>query len=184
MKFTSKVYQSATLARTDQDFFRSATGTLRLEILPSGENPMNQRYSARIVPELVTSLRDEGLLTSLVTLDTPRFANYLNRPANLLHDGWSYVDVEVEGSALYRLGDPEGIRQELTICRQTRQATLTTYHPQVGKMQRLVYSLSGKDILENSLEHELGNYKALHAFFFLNRREGHLRRLATETKAA
>jgi hypothetical protein len=75
------------------------------------------------VPELASSLRAQGLLTALVTLDTPRFANYIRRPANLLHDGWAYVEVEGESEvgALYRLGARNGTRQELTICRQTYQ---------------------------------------------------------------
>jgi hypothetical protein len=147
---------------------------------------MSQKYSARLVPELVSSLRDQGLLTSLVTLDTPRFANYLRRPAKLLHDGWSYVEVEGESEvgALYRLGDSDGIRQELTICRQTYQATLTTYSPALGRAQRMVYSMTGKNVLENTVEHDCGAHKSLHAFFFLTRQEGRLRRLAVETLAA
>jgi hypothetical protein len=145
---------------------------------------MSQKFSARIVPELESSLRDQGLLTSLVTLDTPRFAHYLKKPANLLHDGWSYVEGEGGARAFYRLGDREGTRQELTICRQTRQATLSTYQPKLGRVQRMVYSLTSKDVLENSVEHDFGSHKALHAFLFLTRREGRLSRLAMQTKAA
>jgi hypothetical protein len=48
----------------------------------------------------------------------------------------------------------------------------------------MVYSLTGKDVLENTVEHDCGAHKSLHAFFFLTRHEGRLRRLAVETLAA
>ena len=145
---------------------------------------MSQKFSARIVPELESGLRESGLLTSLVTLDSPRFAHYLKKPANLLHDGWTYVEGDSSGSAYYRLGDQNGTRQELSICRTTRQATLNTYQPKIGRVQRLVYSLSSKDVLENSLVHDFGSHQAHHAFLFLNRREGRLARVASRFAAA
>ena len=71
---------------------------------------MSQKYSARIVPELENGLRESGLLTSLVTLDSPRIVRYLNKPANMLHHGWTYVEAENAGSAFYRLGEQDGNR--------------------------------------------------------------------------
>ena len=137
---------------------------------------MNQKYSSRLVPELETGLRDSGLLTSLVTLDSPRFVGYLKKPANMLHDGWTYVEGENSNSAFYRLGDENGTRQELVICRNSRQATLSTIEPKLGRTQTLIYSLIGKSVLQNSVVHDFGDHRAVHSFLFLNRREGRLTR--------
>lgn len=138
---------------------------------------MSQKLSARIVPELENGLRELGLLTSLVTLDSPRFAGYLKKPANLLHDGWSYVQSDLPGTVCYRLGDEEGARQELVISRATRQATLVTYQPKHGRTQKLVYSLLTQEILENSVLHDFGTHSVRHCYIFLSRREGRLSRL-------
>ena len=145
---------------------------------------MSQKFSARIVPELEAGLKDSGLLTSLVTLDSPRFAHYLKKPANLLHDGWTYVEGEEAGVAIYRLGDEGGTRQELAIRRQTRSATLSTYQPKMGRVQHLVYSLASRDVVDNSVVHDFGQHRAVHAFLFLNRREGRLDRVSLQTVAA
>lgn len=145
---------------------------------------MNQKYSARIVPELENGLRESGLLTSLVTLDSPRFVRYLNKPANMLHDGWTYVEAENTGSAFYRLGEQDGTRQELVICRQSRQATLSTYQPRLGRTQTMVYSLASRNVLENSVVHDFGEHRAVHSFLFLNPREGRLTRQERAEAAA
>lgn len=145
---------------------------------------MSQKYSARIVPELESGLRDSGLLTSLVTLDSPRFSHYLKKPANLLHDGWNYVESDGAGQAFYRLGEAQGTRQELVICRQSRTATVTTTQPKLGRVQRMVYSLAGKSVLENSVVHDFGSHQALHTFTFVSRREGRLNRVGHEGLAA
>jgi hypothetical protein len=145
---------------------------------------MSHKYSARIVPEIEASLRESGLLTALVTLDSPRFAGYMKKPANLLHDGWTYVEAEESEPAFYRLGDPRGIRQELRICRRTRTATLLTVQPKLGRTQRLVYSQPARDIVENSVRHDFGTHQAVHVFLFLSRREGRLARLDAEAAAA
>lgn len=144
---------------------------------------MNPKYSARLVPELEVGLRDSGLLTSLVTLDSPRFSAYLKKPANLLHDGWTYVEGDGEG-AFYRLGQEGGARQELAVCRSTRQAVLSTYQPRLGRLQRMVYSLVSKEMLENTVEHDFGSHRAEHAFLFLTRREGRLSRRSDAAAAA
>lgn len=144
---------------------------------------MSQKLSARIVPELETGLQDLGLLTSLVTLDSPRFSGYLKKPANLLHDGWTYVESDKPGSAFYRLGEEQGARQELEICRATRQAVLTTYQPKLGRTQRMIYSLGSKEIVENSVFHDFGSHAVRHSFVFLNRREGRLSRVSEAVAA-
>lgn len=143
---------------------------------------MSQRFSARIVPELESCLRESGLLTSVVTMDSPRFARYLKKPANLLHDGWTYV--ESESAACYRLGEEGGTRQELMICRRTHQATLRTFQPKLGRLQTLVYSFAGRDVVENSVVHDFGDHRALHSFLFLNCREGRLCRQEAHEVAA
>ncbi len=139
---------------------------------------MSQKLSSRIVPELESGLQDLGLLTSLVTLDSPRFSGYLKKPANLLHDGWTYVEGDKPGCVFYRLGDEQGARQELEISRSTREAVLTTYQPKLGRTQKMVYSLASKEIVENSVFHDFGSHEVRHSFIFLNRREGRLSRVS------
>ena len=79
---------------------------------PQEELPI---LSTQIVPELASRLREAGLLTAIVTLESPRFKHYLKKPANLLHDRWIYLERGVDRSVLYRLGTQRSLRQDLTI---------------------------------------------------------------------
>ena len=145
---------------------------------------MTKKLSARIVPELEKRLSESGLLTAIVTLDSPRFKHYLKKPANLLHDRWTYMERDDASGVLYRLGSERGIRQELTISRRTKEATLTTYDPRAGREQVLVFDLKTKSVLRNQVTHDSAGVKVTHNFLFLNKREGLLRRSKTEEVAA
>ena len=145
---------------------------------------MSHKYSARIVPEMEAGLQESGLLTALVTLDTPRFAGYLKKPANLLHDGWTYVEGSESEPAYYLLGDARGIRQELRLCRRTRTATLLSLQPKLGRTQRVIYSLAARQVMENCLHHDFGSHQVQHAFLFVSRSEGRLARVVNENVAA
>lgn len=145
---------------------------------------MTKKLSARIVPELEKRLSESGLLTAIVTLDSPRFKHYLKKPANLLHDRWTYMERDDASGVLYRLGSERGIRQELTISRRTREATLTTYDSRAGREQVLVFDLKSKTVLKNQVTHDSAGVKVTHNFLFLNKREGLLRRSKTEEVAA
>lgn len=144
---------------------------------------MTKKLSARIVPELEKRLSESGLLTAIVTLDSPRFKHYLKKPANLLHDRWTYMERDDASGVLYRLGSERGIRQELTISRRTKQATLVTYDPRAGREQTLVFDLKTKTVLSNRVTHDSAGVKVTHNFLFLNKREGLLRRLKVEEAA-
>lgn len=135
-----------------------------------------KKLSARIVPELEKRLSESGLLTAIVTLDSPRFKHYLKKPANLLHDRWGYMERDDAQGVLYRLGNERGIRQELTISRRTKQATLITYDPRAGREQTLIFDLVSKTVLANHVTHDSAGVKVTHNFLFLNKREGLLRR--------
>ena len=145
---------------------------------------MSKKLSARIVPELEKRLRESGLLTAIVTLDSPRFKHYLKKPANLLHDRWTYMERDDASGVLYRLGSERGIRQELTISRRTKQATLKTFDPRAGREQVLVFDLVRKEVLSNRVTHESAGVKVTHNFLFLNKREGLMRRVKVEEAVA
>jgi hypothetical protein len=145
---------------------------------------MTKKLSARIVPELEKRLSESGLLTAIVTLDSPRFKHYLKKPANLLHDRWTYMERDDASGVLYRLGTDRGIRQELTICRRSRQAILVTYDPRAGRKQTLVFDLKTREVLRNQLVHDSAGVTVTHNFLFLNKREGLLRRSRLEPVAA
>lgn len=144
---------------------------------------MTKKLSARIVPELEKRLRESGLLTAIVTLDSPRFKHYLKKPANLLHDRWTYMERDDSG-VLYRLGSERGIRQELNISRRTRQAIVTTHDPRAGREQIVVFDLVSKSVISNTVKHDSAGVKVTHNFLFLNKREGLLRRAKAEEPAA
>lgn len=137
---------------------------------------MSKKLSARIVPELDKRLKESGLLTAIVTLDSPRFKAYLKKPAKLLHDRWSFAETEERQSVVYRIGSERSIRQELTICRNTKQATLLTVDPSAGREQTLVFDLREKSVLANKIVHNTAGESISHNFLFLNGREGMLRR--------
>ena len=141
---------------------------------------MTRKLSARIVPELEKRLAESGLLTAIVTMDSPRFKHYLKKPANLLHDRWTYLERDDSNGVLYRLGSERGIRQELTISRRTKQATLKTCDPRAGREQVLVFDLASKRVLSNRVTHECAGVTVTHNFLFLNKREGLLRRVKGE----
>jgi len=145
---------------------------------------MTKKLSARIVPELEKRLRESGLLTAIVTLDSPRFKHYLKKPANLLHDRWTYMERDDARGVLYRLGSERGIRQELNISRRTKQATVTTYDPRAGREQSIVFDLVSKAVISNTVRHDSAGVKVTHNFLFLNKREGLLRRAKAEEVAA
>lgn len=145
---------------------------------------MTKKLSSRIVPELEKRLSESGLLTAIVTLDSPRFKHYLKKPANLLHDRWTYMERDDANGVLYRLGSERGIRQELTISRRTRQATLTTHDPRAGRLQTLVFDLKTREVLRNQVVHDSAGVTVTHNFLFLNKREGLLRRSRIEEPAA
>ena len=144
---------------------------------------MTKKLSARTVPELEKRLSESGLLTAIVTLDSPRFKHYLKKPANLLHDRWTYMERDDANGVLYRLGSERGIRQELTISRRTKQATLKTHDPRAGREQTLVFDLVTKTVLDNQVTHDSAGVKVTHNFLFLNKREGLLRRVKVEEAA-
>ncbi len=144
---------------------------------------MTKKLSARIVPELEKRLSESGLLTAIVTLDSPRFKHYLKKPANLLHDRWSYTERDDNQGVLYRLGSERGIRQELTISRRTKQATLVTYDPRAGREQVLVFDLVSRTVSTNVVTHDSAGVRVSHNFLFLNKREGLLRRSRVEEVA-
>lgn len=145
---------------------------------------MTKKLSSRIVPDLEKRLNESGLLTAIVTLDSPRFKHYLKKPANLLHDRWTYMERDDAQGVLYRLGTDRGIRQELTIDRRTKHATVITYDPRAGREQTIVFDLKSKEVLSNRVIHDSAGVKVTHNFLFLNKREGLLRRAKLEEAVA
>ncbi|MFA5506175.1 MAG: hypothetical protein WC314_15825 [Vulcanimicrobiota bacterium] len=130
--------------------------------------------SARLVPELEARLRESGLLTAIVTLDSPRFKHYLKKPANLLHDRWTYLERGVDRTVIYRLGTPRGLRQDLIIKPVLKQAIVETVDPRTGRSQSIVYDMKRKCIISNIVtflfEDGVGHYN----YLFLNKRIGSL----------
>lgn len=145
---------------------------------------MTKKLSARIVPELEKRLSESGLLTAILTLDSPRFKHYLKKPANLLHDRWSYLERDDVQGVLYRLGSDRGIRQDLTINSRTKQATIKTIDPRAGREQVLVFDLVSKTVLVNQVTHDSAGVRVTHNFLFLNKREGLMRRAKQEDAVA
>lgn len=137
---------------------------------------MKKKLSAHVLPELFDRLKQGGLLTSISTLESLRFRRYLKRPGNLLHDGWTYIEVEGESSVTYRLGDLRGLHQELVLCRQTKVARLTTRDPKASRCQVIEFSTREKGIARNEVRHELPGQNLVHNYFHLNRSEGLLRK--------
>jgi hypothetical protein len=132
-----------------------------------------RELSTRIVPRLESRLRETGLLTAIVTVDSPRFRHYLKKPANLLHDRWAYSARGQDRSVLYRLGIERSLHQNLTISPLAGVAILDTCDPLTGSLQSIVVDLHEKRVLSNTVTHESDDTPAYN-FFALNRREGSL----------
>lgn len=145
---------------------------------------MSAKLSSRILPELEVGLREAGLLTTLVTIESQRFRHYLKKPANLLHDGWSFVESADGKSVTYRLGEEQGARQELRICRTSKTAILRTYQPRAGRTQNITFDFATKSIVENCVVHQSNGLEVHHRFLFVNRREGRLTRSSVAEMAA
>ncbi len=145
---------------------------------------MSEKLSSRILPELEAGLREAGLLTTLVTIESPRFRHYLKKPANLLHDGWNFVESSDGKTVTYRLGEEQGARQELRICRTSRTAVLLTHQPRAGRTQNITFDFATKSIVENCVVHESNGSEVHHQFLFVNRREGRLMQSVAEELAA
>ncbi len=145
---------------------------------------MNRKLSSRIVPDLSSRLKQSGLLTAIVTLDSLRFRGYLKKPGSLLNDRWTFVEKDDSPGVLYRLGDERGVFQELAICRRSKTVTLSTVDRRAGRRQVILYSLVEKAVIRNEVVHELPSSKLVHSYLFLNREEGFLKRIASEDLAA
>lgn len=134
-------------------------------------------YSWRTIPELEQSFRKQGFLTAIVTLQSPRFRNYLKKPANMLHDRWVYLERSHDG-ALYRLGHERGLRQELFIQRPTKQAILTTHEPQTGRYQVIVFDMVTKSVISNRLHFEYSGASAAYDYLGSAQEQGWLEPVA------
>lgn len=132
-------------------------------------------YSARVLPNMEKGFRDRGLLTALITLESPRFRSYLKKPANLLHDRWDFVGRGDNREVIYSLGTPRGLRQELTISPRQGHASLHTSDPSSGAEQTMVFDLRNKRVVSNTVSYELGSRE--YDYIHLNRQEGVLKAL-------
>ena len=140
--------------------------------------------SSTIVPELESRLRETGLLTAIVTLQTPRFKHYLKKPANLLHDRWVYLERGADRSVLYRLGTQRGLHQDLVIKPAEGRAVLETCDPRTGRSQAIEFDMRKREVVSNVVTYDYEEGSANYNYFFLNRRKGILEEVPMEPVAS
>ncbi len=145
---------------------------------------MKSRYSSAVVPSLLKKIRSAGLLTAITNLQSPRFKGYLKKPAHLLRDGWKFQGSADSASLVYTLGGNHGLRQELYVNRERRQAVLKTHCPNRGQTQEILFCMTSKLVLENKVETNWEGERTEHAFINMPNSEGMLRRIDEPAKVA
>lgn len=148
-----------------------------LQESPQEELPI---LSTQIVPELASRLREAGLLTAIVTLESPRFKHYLKKPANLLHDRWIYLERGVDRSVLYRLGTQRSLRQDLTIKPGQGVALLETHDPRSGRSQAIEFDMRSRRVISNIVTFDYEEGPANYNYFSLHRHKGYLKEIPAE----
>ncbi|MEW6279289.1 MAG: hypothetical protein AB1758_11740 [Candidatus Eremiobacterota bacterium] len=115
-------------------------------------NPLNGNslHSSQVDHELVSRLRQAGIMTALIDLKSFRLRNYWKHPQLMIRDGWRLspdCDPTRDQPRCYLLGDTHRIGQRLIFDRHMGRIKLLTFSRDYS--QEIQYDVASGEILSN-----------------------------------